>query len=48
MKKLIEKIDSKKEYDAPQMEVMALDVKGTMLSGSCGDNCGDIIDDTGN
>lgn len=34
MNKNIQKMESKKEYTAPQMEVMALDVQGSLLDGS--------------
>ena len=39
MKEIIEKMNSKKEYAAPQMEIMALDVQGAMLS--CSDDPAD-------
>lgn len=29
-----EKVESKKEYEVPQMEVMAMDVQGTLLQES--------------
>ena len=47
MKEFNEKM--KKEYTAPQMEVLALDVQGAMLSCSENpDNCVDVIlDDSG-
>ncbi len=47
MKEFNEKMEPKKEYAVPQMEIMALDVQGAMLSCSDNpDNCGDIIDVT--
>lgn len=38
----IEKLNTKKEYTAPQMEVVALDVQGALLNESTGDI---ILDD---
>ena len=35
--KIAEKKSSKKEYEAPQMDVIAFDVQGTLLNGSGGD-----------
>lgn len=45
--KIAEKKSSKKEYEAPQMDVIAFDVQGTLLDCSGGDSCG-IIEDEGN
>lgn len=42
MKKNIEKIDSKKEYEAPQMEVLDCSVQGVLC------DSGDIIIDSDN
>lgn len=44
MKKLIEKIDSKKEYEAPQMEVMDFKIQGVLCDST--PPGGDLIDDT--
>ena len=35
--KIAEKKSSKKEYEAPQMDVIAFDVQGALLDGSGGD-----------
>lgn len=43
MKKNIEIIDSKKEYEAPQMEVLALEVQGALLDCSGTDCSLDVI-----
>lgn len=37
--KIAEKKSSKKEYEAPQMDVIAFDVQGTLLDCSGGDSC---------
>ncbi|SHL32989.1 hypothetical protein SAMN05720470_10732 [Fibrobacter sp. UWOV1] len=42
--KIAEKKSSKKEYEAPQMDVITFDVQGAILQNSGG---GDVLDCTG-
>ena len=41
MNKNIQKMESKKEYTAPQMEVLALELQGSLLEDSGGIVCVD-------
>lgn len=43
-----EKKSSKKEYEAPQMDVIAFDVQGTLLNCSGGDDSCGFVEVEGN
>ncbi|MBR2197938.1 MAG: hypothetical protein IJ909_05850 [Fibrobacter sp.] len=42
MMEYIEKLNTKKEYTAPQMEVMDCTVQGALLLDCSSDGCGDV------